>query len=638
MADENLLQSQHDNAKLLTKMSIITLIVYSIITGFIIYSGLAPNWVKIDVYSLAIIPYLITLLYSLASLIYGSVSTASLNEELEKAILQRTKKMSAFDTSEDVRYTAKRRFLNYTKYSPYVFAILAAITISLALFLFYRAWDLRIEPLTVIKPLQKAFLCSVLMIINICWGAFNIGQSREREFRWLRPVGAWLVMGFVNMGIAALGALFISYEKPGFELYTRNVLCVIYIILAAEVLISFITEFYRPRTKGVQKPVFESRLLGLFTEPGGVMRNIADTLDYQFGFKVSKTWIYQFLETAIAKLVIVWMLILWLTTMIAEVGPDEVGVRETFGKRSDNILESGLYLTAPWPFGKISRFAVYKVHEIVVGPEMKKKDGKIVRPPVVLWTKSHYAKEARFVVAAEKRATSTTEEVPVGFLSASFPVQYRIKNTKEDIINYAYAHKDPSSFLKSIAEKVISKYLASADLLKIMSIDRQKTIHLLQEEIQEQVNKNKLGIEIVCVNFHDSHPPVEKVAPVYQEVIGAMEQKETEILNAKADSVRIAQQAEADSRRLILTAEAAKSAAIELAKAEKERFQKQYAAYKEMPKMFMLRSVLNVLEEDAADVRKYILSDKFDSEVYQINLEEKTRYDLLDADLTNFTK
>jgi hypothetical protein len=57
-----------------------------------------------------------------------------------------------------------------------------------------------------------------------------------------------------------------------------------------------------------------------------------------------------------------------------------------------------------------------------------------------------------------------------------------------------------------------------------------------------------------------------------------------------------------------------------------------------MPEMFRLRTYLKALEEDSTHIRKYILSDKFDHEVYQINLEEKTRYDLLDADLSGFGK
>ena len=47
-----------------------------------------------------------------------------------------------------------------------------------------------------------------------------------------------------------------------------------------ELVVNFIIEFYRPRSLGESRPVFESQLLSLFTEPGGVLRNIASALDY----------------------------------------------------------------------------------------------------------------------------------------------------------------------------------------------------------------------------------------------------------------------------------------------------------------------------------------------------------------------
>ena len=43
--------------------------------------------------------------------------------------------------------------------------------------------------------------------------------------------------------------------------------------------------------------------------PGGIMRNIADSLDYQFGFKVSKTWIFGFFERAILPAILLWLLL-----------------------------------------------------------------------------------------------------------------------------------------------------------------------------------------------------------------------------------------------------------------------------------------------------------------------------------------
>ena len=68
---------------------------------------------------------------------------------------------------------------------------------------------------------------------------------------------------------------------------------VVLIILCAEFVFNFISEFYRPRTQLEDRPVHESRILAVFIDPGSIAKNVANMLDYQFGFKVSGTWMYQ---------------------------------------------------------------------------------------------------------------------------------------------------------------------------------------------------------------------------------------------------------------------------------------------------------------------------------------------------------
>jgi hypothetical protein len=43
---------------------------------------------------------------------------------------------------------------------------------------------------------------------------------------------------------------------------------------------------------------------------------------------------------------------------------------------------------------------------------------------------------------------------------------------------------------------------------------------------------------------------------------------------------------------------------------------------------------LDFLENDCQNVRKYVVSSNLRNEVYELNLEEKERIDLVDTDLT----
>ena len=110
-------------------------------------------------------------------------------------------------------------------------------------------------------------------------------------------------------------------------------------------------------------------MLAIFTEPGGVMRNISDSLDYQFGFQISRTGIYLVLRKAIVPALMVWAAVLWLFTCIAEVNPGEIGIREVFGavNRESTPLDAGIHLKWPWPCERILRVPVKNVQEATLG-------------------------------------------------------------------------------------------------------------------------------------------------------------------------------------------------------------------------------------------------------------------------------
>ena len=62
-------------------------------------------------------------------------------------------------------------------------------------------------------------------------------------------------------------------------------------------------------------------------------------------------------------------------------------------------------------------------------------------------------------------------------------------------------------------------------------------------------------------------------------------------------------------------------------------------AFKKQPELFRLRTYLDFLENDCMDLRKFIISSKINSQIYELNMEEKPRLDLLDgADIQNLGK
>jgi regulator of protease activity HflC (stomatin/prohibitin superfamily) len=628
MMMEKELQLKIDEAKELETISLVIGIYCAISTLSILWIGVVTPWMGSDSFSLLVIPYLISLILAINTCVLGFLSAKAAQEEEDRNFLEKRKEKKALETGEDVLFSASRTLGNYRKYSPHVIVLLNFILIAVILFSFKMFWGTRVDISVPVKPSQAAFISVLLAIISIFAGIFCVGQSREKSFRWLRPLGGWLILSSL-LGMMSTFAIFMHrFEKPVWEDAISKIIFTIIIILGIELLLNFIVEFYRPRTSAEERPVFESRILSLFTEPGGFIRNVADTLDYQFGFKGSKTWIYLFFEKSIIPLILLWLLAFWLFTCISEVGPGEAGVRESFEKIIDTEpLSEGIYLKLPWPFGNMTRVPVKKIVEITVGANLSNEKGEVKTPEVVLWTVEHYGKETKFIVAAEKKATD--KENPVSYMSATFAIQYRAKENQ--VIDFAFRNYDIPVFIKSVSEREVSKYLASVDILKLMSVERSKAVSLLTKRIQDSSDKLKLGIEIVSLNLHDVHPPVDKVAPAFEEVASARQEKEAMILNAKAYENKILPYAEAEASKIIADAETSRDNSIKLSEAEMMRFKKQLIAYRIMPELYKLRTYLDFFEKDCNDIRKIVIGDSGTQNVYIFNFEEKARLDLIDA-------
>ena len=214
------------------------------------------------------------------------------------------------------------------------------------------------------------------------------------------------------------------------------------------------------------------------------------------------------------------------------------------------------------------------------------------------------------------------------------PVQFHIR--KDGVFQYLYENRNADKILLKISEMVATEYFASAPLMEVMSTQRGIAGEVMRKRIQAEADRLDLGIEVVSVTLAGVHPPVEKVAPAFQSVIGAMEQKEKMILDAKTYAEQVIPATQALRTQIISTAEAERYRTVQVARAESERFNQQLIAYEVLPELYKLRTYLSLLENNTNDVRKFVLSSTLDKEVYELNFETKAQIDLLDADLGGF--
>jgi membrane protease subunit HflK len=237
----------------------------------------------------------------------------------------------------------------------------------------------------------------------------------------------------------------------------------------------------------------------------------------------------------------------------------------------------------------------------------------------VLWTVPHYKEELPFLVASttETNEPSAAQAVPVNLLDAGIPVQFRIT----DIHAWAYGHFDAQALLEQLATREVVRYLASVDLLDIMSAGRAKAADELKKNIQASVNERNLGAEILFVGLGDIHPPT-TVAGDFEAVNGAEQEVQAKVFKAQGETNAIVLLAQA---KAIETTNAASGAAIRAtttAAARAARFTNQIAAYQVAPEVYASRIHLQAVASAAAHTRKYLIGATNTHNVFQIDLKE----------------
>ncbi len=525
---------------------------------------------------------------------------------------------------------------------------------------------------------KQPLLCGICMTA-IAFASFLIsryatGMSAQPEWKPLKAGGSSLlgaaVLCFALAVALALAYLFsrfvpvkvITYVVPG-----------LLVVLGIETALNLVLDVYRPRLKGqYSRSAFDSRLLGVINEPGGILRSAADAIDYQFGFEVSQTWFYKLLEEWIVPLALFGVVTLHLLSCIVVVAPDEEAIIERFGKPTTKAGESvgpGLALKWPWPIDIAYKHRTKQISEISIGfvPKIDPETEEVQREPL-LWGQAHHEKEYRLLVASEQSAGPVAGAVPVSLVIAAIPVQYRIK----DLYSFVYEHDEPEKVLEFICYRELTKFAASAKLEvddtsnmghSLLGAGRTEARTVLTERIQKAADDEKLGVQIVFLGLQGIHPPTE-VAADYQKVIGAVQKKQTLILQAQTERNSILsalvgssqeadklfdlalryRQAEAANQdregigneldeafaqakgHIFDTLREAQSYAFEtsaLAKATGERFAGQIEAYRAAPEIFLQEQRLAMLETALSQIRKYVVvADEDNKLVITIDVEE----------------
>ena len=553
-------------------------------------------------------------------------------ERLEVDEMSRTSKSSAlFEGNEAEILPAKRARAQFER------VMVPAFTVVLFILEVVGCWILNgfLRPSIVIpikEPMMSMSLFAMFGLALFLLGKYSSGLARLHNDRLLRPTSTFILLNaYLLFGTTAA----IAGVQAGFEnvdLIVARVFGVLLGLLALETLMGLVFEIYRPRVKGQQaRVIYESRLVGFLAQPEGIFTTFAHTLDYQFGFKVSETWFYKFLERAFGWMLLAQGVVLLISSCFVFVEPTEEALLERFGRPVEGraVLKPGFHAKLPWPVDKVHRFKTEQIQSFTVGivPNEDEEEEE-----TLIWTISHAMEEFNMLVASRDESRLSEDDgqsvPPVSFLTVNMPVQFKVR----DLENWVYNHSDAPRLLENVAYREIARYLVNIDVSEIMASGRARAASVLRERIQSEADALEMGIDVVFVGLQDIHPPTQAAA-AFEESVGSAQDLQTTILDSEAFRARAIPIVQAMATNLLEQAVAYRHRITTVTEAEAAQFKGQLAAFRAAPEVYKTRGKLAAFAQGSAEARKYVIAATNTTDIVQIDLEDKLRADLLDVNL-----
>jgi len=571
-------------------------------------------------------------------------------EALEMQELDRTRgNESLFAGAAEDAYPARNARRQFEKWVVPAFSVLVLLGQALGLWWIYgelREWTTPAPDGAVLSIMFFA----LFMVVLFMMGKYSAGLARMDGQELLRPVANYMLLGSVVSAAVVLAQAASYFGYPAWDRGITWAVLIVLLVSALENLVTLVLEIYRPRIDDKKaRLLYESRLIGLLGQPGGLISTVAQALDYQFGFKVSETWFYKYLEQKLALIIVIQVVVLFLSSSFVVIQPNEEAFRERFGKRNAH-LGPGFSFKLPWPIDKVYRYKTSEIQNFVLGvldqsEEAKPNSGAPEDVQVLLWTTQHNhgssndpEQNYNMIVASSDVLLDATasDSVPVNLLTVSIPVQYRIN----DLTNWVYKTDNAGAMLQKLSMREVTRYLIGVDINELMGPGRTKAQEELKKAIQQQANASDLGAEIVFVGLQDIHPPVGQneqskstggVAESYEKVNVALLHSETNRLGALQYKAGKVPQARGLAAEFLAGAHSESANKVALARAEAGRFGHQMAAFNAAPSVYTTRSKLETFVETTRGARKYILSNSDNRDIINLELQDKLRSDLLDV-------
>ena len=345
----------------------------------------------------------------------------------------------------------------------------------------------------------------------------------------------------------------------------------------------------------------DSTLTGLLLSRGG-SAGFGHGLKERFGIDLAQSWAVRFLRRAALPLGALLLVIGWLLTALTTLSPGERGVYERCGAPLA-VLQPGLHVHLPWPFGRVLRVEYGQVHEMPLGGTTDA-SGNLEIPVVEtlapdadtpasfdrLWDRKHIS-DASYLVPG---TVASGNGVGYQLLNADVRVLWRVAMNDQAAQAHAYNIADPAELVRSQALRLLQRGFATRPLTSFIGDDRDKLSEHLRQELQNQLDGLHAGLDITALVVDAIHPPMDAV-PAYHGVQAAEIGANTDIARAKGQAAGTLNDAQREAAGRLAQGQAAAGEAVSGARADVTRFDADRIAFETAPEAMHLERWLQAL-------------------------------------------
>jgi len=398
-------------------------------------------------------------------------------------------------------------------------------------------------------------VCLSIALVAFIFARFVAGMSRQPAWQNIRG-GAGFMVGVALFTLStAVGIVFHVFQRPAVIEWIALALAGLQVALAAEILLNWVLNLYRPRRVGdTPRPAFDSRVLGLLAAPDSLVRGINEAVNYQFGFDIASSWGYKLLLRSVGGLLTLGVVVLVLLSCVVVVGPGQQAVRLRGGSIEGRVYQGELMVKLPWPFETAEVVDIAQVRALPLQTISMKMDR------VNLWGDAKTDDDRRpYIVAAPRLADEVRKDLGVGsearavapislpggaaaaeialeeqmrgisnrfaLVDADLILNWRVKpdgllqwlNFASDARIRKAGMETREVALREIARREVSQFLGTQPLDQVLSPSGTQLATNLRERLQATFDHHGVGVQVVSMQIPNLRPPGEAAA-LYEEL------------------------------------------------------------------------------------------------------------------------